>query len=94
MGKNALNGSGTLNLNGGVVQATIVTGNGSPTTSLANFNGGTLLAATDSGDFIDASTTGNIQPGGLILDDGGFFAINTCQLATPDRPNLDGRRPG
>jgi len=64
--------SGTLQLNGGLVQASQVTANGSPTASIANFNSGTLQATTNSADFIDASTTANIQSGGLILDDGGW----------------------
>jgi autotransporter-associated beta strand protein len=64
--------SGTLQLNGGLVQASQVLGNAAPTTSAANFNGGTLQAVTNSADFIDASTLANIQTGGLILDDGGW----------------------
>jgi fibronectin-binding autotransporter adhesin len=73
--------SGTLQLNGGLVQASQVLGNATPTISIANFNGGTLQAATNSSDFIDASTTANIQTGGLILDDGGWVISlpNTIQ---------------
>ncbi len=64
--------NGTLQLNGGLVQAIQVLANGSPTPSIANFNGGTLQAVTNNADFIDASTLANIQTGGLILDDGGW----------------------
>ena len=67
--------SGTLQLNGGVVQSSQVTANAAPATSLFDANGGTLLAATNSTDFIDTSVTANIQTGGLVLDDGGY-AIN------------------
>src|SRR5207302_1929814 len=41
LGQNAP-GSGTLWLNGGLVQATLVFPNNTPTTSIAYFNGGTL----------------------------------------------------
>ncbi len=74
--------SGTLQLNGGLVQASQVTGNASPATSTANFNGGTLQAATNSTDFIDASTLANIQTGGLILDDGGWAISLPNSLVT------------
>jgi autotransporter-associated beta strand protein len=75
--------SGTLQLNGGLVQASQVTANGTPAASVANFNGGTLQANTNSGDFINSSTTVNIQTGGLILDDGGFTVTVQNGLA-PD----------
>ena len=55
--------NGTLQLNGGLIQATEVLANASPTTSTLNFNGGTLQAVTNSADFIDASTLGFIQTG-------------------------------
>jgi autotransporter-associated beta strand protein len=70
LGENA-GASGTLQLNGGLVQATQVRPNGAaPTTSLANFNGGTLRAATNSDDFIQS--TAMVQAGGAVLDDGGW----------------------
>jgi autotransporter-associated beta strand protein len=80
---------GTLQLNGGLVQASQVTGNASPTTSTANFNGGTLRAATNSTDFIDGSTLANVQTGGLILDDGGW-AINLPNSLQTDPSLLGG----
>ena len=70
LGENA-GASGTLQLNGGLVQATQVRPNGAaPTTSLANFNGGTLQAVTNSGDFIQS--TAMVQAGGAVIDDGGW----------------------
>lgn len=74
---------GTLNLNGGLVQASQVTANASPASSIANFNGGILQAATNNADFIDLTTEGNIQTGGLILDDGGWD-IHLPNGLTPD----------
>ncbi len=81
--------SGTLQLNGGLVQASQVLGNNTPGASIANFNGGALQATTNSIDFIDASTTANIQTGGLILDDGGW-AINVPNGLQPDPTLLGG----
>jgi len=81
--------SGTLQLNGGLVQASQVIGNASPATSTANFNGGTLQATTNSIDFIDGSTLANIQTGGLILDDGGW-SINLPVTLQTDPALLGG----
>lgn len=67
--------SGTLQLNGGLVQVADITASTSPSTSVAYFNGGILQANTNSTDFIDSSTTTYIQSGGLILDDGGWSII-------------------
>lgn len=69
LGENAT-GRGTLQLNGGLIQATQVRPNGTPVSSVANFNGGTLQASAASSDFIQS--TANVQSGGLVLDDGGF----------------------
>ncbi len=77
LGENAT-GNGTLQLNGGLVQATQVRNNGTVASSTANFNGGTLQASTNSADFISGTTIANVQAGGLILDDNGF----TITLAT------------
>ena len=81
--------SGTLQLNGGLLQASQVMGNNSPATSVAYFNGGILQATTNSIDFIDLTTTANIQAGGLILDDGGF-AITLPYSLTSDSTSLGG----
>ncbi len=80
--------NGTLQLNGGLVQARQVLANASPATSTANFNGGTLQGTTNSTDFIDGSTVANVQTGGLILDDGGW-AINLPNTLQTD-PTLPG----
>ena len=69
LGQNAT-GSGTLNLNGGLVQATVVANNGTPATSIANFNGGTLQAVTNSADFLQVPSM--VMSNGLVLDDNGF----------------------
>lgn len=88
LGQNAT-GSGTLYLNGGLVQATAVLANNSPATSIAYFNGGTLQAVTNSGDFIQLGTTPMIQSGGLILDDGGF-AVSLSSQGLQEDPSSTG----
>ncbi len=60
LGQNAT-GSGTLNLNGGLLQATAIVPNNTPAVSVANFNGGTLQAATNSGDFLQGRQHGHEQ---------------------------------
>jgi len=82
-------GGGTLQLNGGVVQTIQLTANATPTASIANFNGGTLRAGTNSGDFIDPTTTANIQSGGLVLDNGGFV-INIPGSLSEDQSSTGG----
>jgi autotransporter-associated beta strand protein len=69
LGQNAT-GSGTLNLNGGLVQASAVVPNATPATFVANFNGGTLQAVTNSADFLQVNSM--IMSNGLVLDDGGY----------------------
>jgi fibronectin-binding autotransporter adhesin len=77
-------GSGTLYLNGGLVQATAVLANNTPTTSIAYFNGGTLQATTNSGDFLQGITA-NVMSNGLVLDDGGFaVSISAVSLGAGD----------
>jgi autotransporter-associated beta strand protein len=61
--------SGTLQLNGGSVRASVVQPNGTPLLSAIYFNGGTLQAATNTGDFILSSAF--VQSGGAVIDDGG-----------------------
>lgn len=74
----------TLNLNGGLVQATQVRINGTtPATSIANFNGGILQATAGSTNFF-MGTTVNVLVGGFIFDDNGFAITNETQ------PWLDG----
>ena len=80
-------GSGTLYLNGGLVQATVVAPNNTPTTSIAYFNGGTLQAITNSADFIQS--TALVQSGGAVLDDGGF-AVNIVSQPFQEDPSSTG----
>lgn len=83
LGENAP-GSGTLWLNGGLVQATDVQANNTPATSVAYFNGGTLQAVTNTGDFLQGINA-NVMSNGLVLDDGGFtVTILTVPLAAGD----------
>lgn len=69
LGQNAP-GSGTLYLNGGLVQATVVQPNNAPATSIAYFNGGTLQAVTNSADFLQVTCM--VMSNGLVLDDNGY----------------------
>lgn len=86
LGENAT-GNGSLQLNGGLVQAMQVRPNNAPVTSIANFNGGTLQASAASADFIQS--TAMVQSGGLVLDDGGFVVT---LLTSPLQE--DGSSPG
>lgn len=62
-------GTGTVNLNGGTLQAEkVLKGDG---TGTFNFNGGTLRASQDEGDFLRASTA-NVRNGGAVVDTNGF----------------------
>lgn len=71
----------TLRLNGGLVQATQVRGNGTGiANSVAYFNGGTLQAMAASADFIGAPTIGAISAGGLVLDNNGYDLTITSML--------------
>ncbi len=63
--------AGTVQLNGGVVQAAaFIAGAG---TANVNFNGGTVRAISGNGNFFNAFTTGNseLQAGGLVFDSNG-----------------------
>lgn len=64
--------SGTLDLNGGVLQISGIANSGPPTTSIADFNGGTLQAFASTNDFLDPAVTYNVLSNGLVLDDNGF----------------------
>jgi len=74
----------TVNLNGGLLQATQVRTNGTaPNTSVINFNGGTLQATAASTNFI-AGVVANVENGGLVLDDNGYvlsLALSPLQAA-------------
>ncbi len=70
LGNIAGTGTGTVNLNGGLLVAPkIVSGAG---TSTINFNGGTLAASAPAASFMTGLTAANILAGGATLDDGGF----------------------
>ncbi len=60
-----LNASGTLELLGGVLQTQVVWGSADSTLI---FDGGTLRAAANNGDFVRA-----FSPGGITINDGGAF---------------------
>jgi autotransporter-associated beta strand protein len=79
--------SGTLDLNGGLLQATVLEPNGSPATSVAYFDGGTLQAVTNSTDFLLVSSM--VMSNGLILDDNGF-AINIASEALQSGDSFTG----
>jgi autotransporter-associated beta strand protein len=68
-------GGGLFNLNGGVVQASLLTGFGSAL-AVARFNGGTLQATTNNPTFIVNLGQALVQSGGFILDDGGYAVTN------------------
>src|SRR6185312_14642459 len=84
-GQNAT-GSGTLNLNGGLLQASAIVPNANPAVSVANFNGGTVQAVATNADFLQV--TSMIMSNGLVLDDGGFpVTIATAPLIAGDAFN-------
>jgi fibronectin-binding autotransporter adhesin len=77
---------GTLNLNGGLLEASDISGYNGPSfavvnAGLVNFNGGTLQANDNTLDFIRV-TTAYVYSGGLTIDNNGFgFQINQPLLA-------------
>ncbi len=74
LGENST-GRGTVNLNGGLVQATQVTRATSPGASaILNFNGGTLQAVTNQPAFL-AIDAANVDSGNAIIDDGGYAVV-------------------
>ena len=67
---------GILNLDGGVLQGTAVSGSG-----ILNFNGGVLKAAANSSAFVNL-TRANVYSNGGTIDDGGYaLTINQPLLA-------------
>jgi autotransporter-associated beta strand protein len=93
LGENA-SANATLQLNGGLVQATQIRPNGAtPASSVAYFNGGILQASAGSDDFFgtnatSARTTLNISSGGLVFDTQAFGVTNQSDLLE------DGASPG
>jgi autotransporter-associated beta strand protein len=72
-------GSGTVNLNGGAIQAnSVVQGAG---TGTFNFNGGTLRATANDSTFVQGLTAANVNAGGAVIDSNGFnITINQTLL--------------
>ena len=75
-------GSGIVNLNGGLLTATQVTGAGG--TSVFNFNGGTLQAAAGAQTaFMSGLTSVNVYSGGAIINTNGQNIAISQSLVTP-----------
>jgi autotransporter-associated beta strand protein len=79
--------TGILNLNGGVLEASVVTGYNGPsyapvTGGQLNFNGGTLQASAASASFI-AVTAANIYSGGATIDNNGNAITISQPLLAP-----------
>jgi autotransporter-associated beta strand protein len=75
-GVTATSVTGTVNLNGGTLTAWAGIVPGSTTgSSYLNFNGGTLKAGTNNGAFLQGLTSATVQPGGAIIDDGGYNVV-------------------
>jgi autotransporter-associated beta strand protein len=88
LGENA-SANATLQLNGGLVQATQVRPNNAVASSVANFNGGTLQASGNNPtNFLATTVSCYVQSGGAIIDDGGFV------IAIPAALSEDGNSPG
>ncbi|MEQ1852529.1 MAG: autotransporter-associated beta strand repeat-containing protein [Chthoniobacteraceae bacterium] len=63
--------TGTVNLNGGTLQADNVA-NGGAGSGTFNFNGGSLKAAQNDGNFVANLTRANVRNGGAVIDSNGF----------------------
>jgi len=74
-----------LNLNGGVVQATAVSG----TPGQLNFNGGTLRASTNNANFITIGGT-YVYGGGATLDNKGYAVTIPTPLLAPTGSGVTG----
>jgi autotransporter-associated beta strand protein/T5SS/PEP-CTERM-associated repeat protein len=73
------NGTGTLNLNGGTLNANKISGGTGNAT--ANFNGGVLKVKRDESNLIENLDSANVQSRGLKIDSNGF-SVATSQLLT------------
>lgn len=62
-------GNGTVNLDGGTIQASLVSKG--PGAGTFNFNGGTLKATTASATYMEGLTRANVRNGGAIVDSNG-----------------------
>ena len=73
--------TGTVNLNGGTIQAQLIS-KGAGTSGIFNFNGGTLKSLADNATFMEGLTTANVLAGGAFIDTNGkTIAINQQLLA-------------
>jgi autotransporter-associated beta strand protein len=91
MGVNAT-GNGTVNLNGGTLNAAqVVQGAGFGS---FNFNGGTLRPVLPSADFLPANVATNILEGGAILDTNGVNATINATLSAGAIPDGGLRKRG
>lgn len=77
LGVNA-SGSGTVNLNGGVIETNLVSKGGG--TGTLNLNGGTLRATADNTSFISGVTV-DVQAGGAVIDSNGFNVTSAADLS-------------
>jgi autotransporter-associated beta strand protein len=91
LGANAT-GNGTVNLNGGTINAAQVL-QGAGFGSL-NLNGGTLRPAAPSADFIGATVATNILEGGAIIDTNGVNATVNATLSSAAFPDGGLRKRG
>jgi autotransporter-associated beta strand protein len=77
-----LNGTGIVNLNGGVATVHTINGGWGSPKGQVSFNGGTLQASGDNGNFL-AVTTANIYGGGAIIDNNGHAITIAQPLLAP-----------
>ena len=78
--------SGTLNLNGGTVQATAVSG----TFARVNFNGGTLKAGATNGTFVSGVGSINVYSNGATINDNGLAVGVPQALLAPAGNGVNG----
>jgi autotransporter-associated beta strand protein len=60
--------NGTLNLDGGLFQATGISAAGSPAFSTLNFNGGMLQAGAANANFVSGLLQAQVGPGGVVIN--------------------------
>ena len=80
---------GTVNLLGGTVTADYVGAVGT-STSLLNFNGGTLMAGAATATFLQGLTAATIYRGGAVIDDGGNAITIAQALLAPTGNGVTG----
>ena len=85
---------GSLNINGGVLQAFVVEGYNGPTftpvtSGLLNFNGGTLRASADNAGFVNVDQI-HVFSGGATLNNNGFSVAVAGPLLAPTGNGING----